>query len=65
MMTKFGQKASTVNFFSRRAYERNTIVRGKNGLGLLKALESRMNDNVKNKGAIEFNRVFDEIAKGN
>ena len=61
MMTTVGRSASTVNFFARRGYERNTIVRGKSALELLGALEERMNVNVQNKGAIEFNKIFDEL----
>jgi hypothetical protein len=37
-------------------------VRGKTGAELLKALDDRMNDNLRNEGAIVFSQVFDEIA---
>lgn len=61
MMTAVGLKMPTVNFFSRRGYERNSIVRGNTSTQLLDALKERMNYNVKNKGAIEFNAVFDQL----
>ncbi len=62
MMTPAGSKATTPNFFERGAYWRNTIVRGKSGGELLKALDERMDKNVKNEGAILFAQVFDEVA---
>jgi hypothetical protein len=58
MMTAVGLGMPTVNFFSRRGYERNTVVRGRTSRGLLKALEERMDENVKNSGAQEFYEVF-------
>ena len=62
MMTPVGRAATTPNFFERGGYGRNTIVRGKTGAELLKALDERMNDNLRNEGAIVFSQVFDEIA---
>ncbi len=62
MMTPAGRLATTPNFFERAAYGRNTIVRGKTGAELLKALDERMDTNEKNEGAIVFSQVFDEIA---
>ncbi len=65
MMTSVGLGMSTVNFFSRRAYERNTIVRGKSSRELIVALDKRMDVNVKNSGAVEFYEVFaEEQARG-
>jgi hypothetical protein len=61
MMTALGSQMPTSNFFSRRAYMRNTIVRGRTGAGLLKALGDRMDVNQRNSGAREFAQVFDEI----
>lgn len=61
MMTSVGLGMPTVNFFSRRGYERNSIVRGRTSQGLLEALGDRMNVNVKNAGAKEFFEVFDEL----
>lgn len=63
MMTSVGLNMPTVNFFSRRGYERNTIVRGNTSKGLLEALEKRMDYNVKNSGAVEFFAVFEEAAR--
>jgi len=51
----------TTNFFARAGYYRNTIVREKTGAELLAALEQRMRANEKNKGAVEFSRIFDEL----
>ncbi len=61
MMTSVGLGMPTVNFFSRRGYERNSVVRGRTSQGLLEALGDRMNVNVKNAGAKEFFEVFDEL----
>lgn len=58
MMTRVGRKAPTTNFFSRNAYYRNTIVRGKSASELLVALDERMNENMKNAGAVEFMEIF-------
>ena len=63
MMTPIGRRMSTANFFSRPAYGRNTIVREKTGAELLAALEQRMRVNEKNKGAVEFAAIFDELAR--
>ena len=63
MMTPLGRRAATSNFFARAAYYRNTIVRDKVGAELLAALEQRMRVNEKNKGAIEFGQIFDELAR--
>lgn len=62
MMMPAGRAATTPNFFERGAYGRNTIVRGKTGAELLKALDERMDTNVKNEGAVLFEQVFDEVA---
>lgn len=62
MMTPAGRAATTPNFFERGAYWRNTIVRGKTGAQLLKALDERMDKNITNEGAVLFNKVFDEVA---
>ncbi|MEL6299301.1 MAG: hypothetical protein AAFQ45_12100 [Pseudomonadota bacterium] len=61
MMTALGSQMPTSNFFSRRGYERNTIVRGKDGAGLLRALGERMDVNQKNRGAREFADIFDAL----
>jgi len=41
------------------ATTRNTIVREKTAIELLRALEGRMEVNVKKPGAIEFAQIFD------
>lgn len=61
MMLPVGLTMPTVNFFARGGYERNTIVRGKTSAELMAALTSRMDDNEKKPGAIEFAQVFDEV----
>lgn len=63
MITSVGLTMPTANFFSRRGYERNTIVRGATSRELLDRLSKRMDENVKNSGAKEFYEVFRE-AKG-
>ena len=62
MMTPAAKNAPTTNFFARAAYWRNTIVRGKSASELLKALDERMETNLKNSGAVTFMEVFDEVA---
>lgn len=61
MMRKTGINKPTTNFFSRRAYYRNTVVRNKDSRGLLEALERRMQGGIKNKGAQEFIAMFNEV----
>lgn len=61
MMAETGLNKPTSNFFSRRAYYRNTVVRGKDSRGLLVALDRRMQAGLKNDGAKEFLAVFDEL----
>ncbi|MCH9765875.1 MAG: hypothetical protein K0U34_07790, partial [Alphaproteobacteria bacterium] len=63
MMLPVGRKMPTTNFFSRRGYYRNTIVRGKTSEGLMKALSKRMTANMKNSGAREFERIFAEMGR--
>ncbi len=61
MMRKVARNKPTTNFFSHRAYYRNSIVRGRTAEGLIVALDQRMQVNIKKKGAQEFLAVFDEI----
>lgn len=63
MMTPAALKAPSTNFFSRSAYYRNTIVRGKNSGELLAALDKRMDENIKNAGAVEFLAIFARLEK--
>lgn len=62
MMSAAAKDAPASNFFARAAYWRNTIVRGKSASQLLTALDERMDDNMKNSGAVLFSQVFDEVA---
>ncbi len=61
MMTSVGLKMPTVNFFSRRGYERNSVVRGRVSSELLDELGRRMDINQRNAGAREFEKIFDEL----
>ena len=61
MMRRVGLDKPTANFFSRRGYYRNSIVRGRTSAGLIQALAKRMDQNMKKKGSLEFLAVFDEI----
>ena len=64
MMLATGLNKPTANFFSRRGYYRNSVVRGRDSQGLLEALEKRMKANIKNDGAQEFLTVFDQLLAG-
>ena len=59
MMEPAGRDAPTANFFSRKAYDRNPIVKDKTSAELLAALESRMDQNIRKPGSGEFARGFD------
>lgn len=61
MMRPAARNAATTNFFARDAYFRNTIVRDKTSAELLVALDKRMDDNITNPGAIEFDEAFREV----
>jgi hypothetical protein len=63
MMMPVAQNMPTSNFFSEGGYYRNTIVREKTAAELLKALDDRMEVNVKKPGAVEFAQIFDEVAR--
>jgi hypothetical protein len=62
MLLPVGLGMPTANFFSEGGYYRNTIVREKTAAELLKALNDRMEVNVKKPGAVEFAQIFDEVA---
>jgi hypothetical protein len=64
MMQPIGRTMPTANFFAQAGYYRNTIVREKSGAQLLAALDVRMEDGLKQAGAIEFAAVFDEVLGG-
>ena len=61
MMDPVGRKMPTANFFAEKAYNRNTIVRGRSAEELLAALEERMNQNLRKAGSIEFAKAFDAM----
>jgi len=63
MMTPVGRTMPTPNFFSRGGYERNPVVKGRTAAALLAELEKRMDVHMKKAGAIEFARIFDEVAR--
>ncbi|MGD9783383.1 MAG: hypothetical protein AB7E80_16685 [Hyphomicrobiaceae bacterium] len=58
MMLPLARSTPTTNFFARGGYYRNTIVRGKTAEELLLALDQRMEENLKNSGAVEFTAIF-------
>ena len=62
MMMPVAQNMPTSNFFSEGGYYRNSIVREKTAAELLKALNDRMEVNIKKAGAVEFAQIFDEVA---
>jgi len=62
MLLPVARDKPTANFFSRRGYYRNTIVRGKSAKDLVVALDERMKVNLQQRGSQLFSRVFDEIA---
>jgi hypothetical protein len=61
MMLPTGLDKPTANFFSRRGYYRNSVVRDRDARGLLEALEERMKANIRNEGAQEFIAIFGEL----
>ena len=63
MMDGVARDRADAELLLRAAYSRNSIVRGKTSEELLAALDKRMDENIKNPGAVEFAAVFDEIAK--
>lgn len=61
MMQPVGLTAPTSNFFSRRAYYVNKMVKGKTSAELLAEFTRRMDRSVKKRGAVEFTQAFEEI----
>lgn len=61
MMEPVGSRMPTANFFTRRAYNRNSIVRGRTAAELLVALDERMNQNLRKAGSITFAKAFDAV----
>ena len=63
MMMPVAQGMLTANFFSQGGYYRNGIVREKTAAELMKALEARMDANIRKAGSLEFAHIFDEVMK--
>jgi hypothetical protein len=63
MMMDVGLAMPTSNFFSRVGYERNPVVRGRTSAELLSELDKRMDISLQKPGAVEFARIFDEVAQ--
>jgi len=63
MMLPVARNMPTTNFFSEAGYYRNTIVRDKTAGELLRALNERMESNLRKPGALEFARIFDQLTQ--
>lgn len=61
MQQRLARDMPTANFFERKGYERNAIVRGRTASELLADIERRMQAHVDEKGAVEFLEVFQEL----
>ncbi len=61
MMQPVGLTAPTSNFFARRAYYVNKMVKGKTSAELLAEFTRRMDNSSKQPGAVEFAQAFDEV----
>jgi hypothetical protein len=61
MMQPVGLTAPTTNFFSRRAYYVNKMVKGKTSAELLAEFTRRMDNSSKQPGAVEFAQAFDQV----
>ena len=61
MQQRLARDLPTANFFERKGYERNSIVRGRTAGQLLAEIEKRMDAHLDEKGAIEFFDVFREL----
>jgi len=63
MLLPVAAAVPTTNFFARPGYERNTVVRERTAADLLVELAKRMEDGLRNPGAIEFAAAFDAAGK--
>ena len=63
MMQPAGLTAPTPNFFSRRAYYVNKMVKGKTSAELLAEFTRRMDNGTKKAGAVEFAQAFDYVSR--
>jgi hypothetical protein len=64
MSSEAARAAPTANFFSRGGYERNPVVHNRSSRELLRRLDERMDVHIVKAGAVEFARIFDEVARG-
>ncbi len=60
MMQPEGLRAPTPNFFTRQAYGRNSVVRGRTSAELIAEMDKRMDFALSKPGAVEFAAAFDE-----
>lgn len=63
MLQPLAWDVPTPNFFSRRGYEVNSVVRKRTARELLLELDRRMELGLQKPGAMEFAEVFDEISR--
>jgi len=62
MLQPLAWDVPTVNFFARRGYEVNSVVRKRTARELLLEIDRRMLSGLQKPGAVEFATVFDEVA---
>jgi hypothetical protein len=63
MQQRLARDLPTSNFFERKGYERNSIVRGRTAGELLAEIENRMQAHMDEKGSLEFLEVFRELSE--
>jgi hypothetical protein len=61
MLTPAARDVPTANFFTRNGYERNPLVQGRTAQELLDALGGRIDEGLKQPGALKFASIFDEL----
>jgi hypothetical protein len=63
MLQQLARDLPTANFFERRGYERNGIVKGRTAGELLAEIERRMETHLGEAGSLEFLEVFRELSE--
>jgi hypothetical protein len=63
MLSPVAQTMPTTNFFSRKGYERNSVVRERTAAELLVELGRRMEFGLQKPGSIEFGQAFDTLPR--
>ncbi|MFM1813686.1 MAG: hypothetical protein RLZ98_381 [Pseudomonadota bacterium] len=63
MMQPLTWDAPTSNFFARRGYYRNSVVRGRTARELMLELDKRIDAAMKHDGAREFMKAFDQVQR--